>query len=54
MAAADFLRGRAAVRPEEISRPDKPLFPDGITKLDLARYYDAVAPVMVPHVTGAR
>jgi bifunctional non-homologous end joining protein LigD len=40
------------VRPEEISRPDKPLFPDGTTKLDLARYYDAVAPVMVPHVSG--
>jgi bifunctional non-homologous end joining protein LigD len=40
------------VRPEEISRPDKPLFPDGTTKLDLARYYDAIAPVMVPHVSG--
>jgi bifunctional non-homologous end joining protein LigD len=41
------------VRPEEVSRPDKPLFPDdGITKLDLARYYDAVAPAMVPLVAG--
>jgi bifunctional non-homologous end joining protein LigD len=40
------------VRPQEISRPDKPLFPDGTTKLDLARYYDAVAPAMVPHVRG--
>jgi bifunctional non-homologous end joining protein LigD len=40
------------VRPEDISRPDKPLFPDGTTKLDLARYYDRVAGVMVPHVAG--
>ena len=38
------------MRPEEISRPDKPLFPDGTTKLDLARYHDAIAPVMVPHI----
>jgi bifunctional non-homologous end joining protein LigD len=38
------------VRPEEISRPDKPLFPDGTTKLDLARHYERVAAVMVPHV----
>jgi bifunctional non-homologous end joining protein LigD len=38
------------VRPEDISRPDKPLFPDGTTKLDLARHYERVAPVMVPHV----
>jgi bifunctional non-homologous end joining protein LigD len=40
------------VRPEEISRPDKPLFPDGTTKLDLARYYATVADVMIPHVAG--
>lgn len=40
------------MKPEEISRPDKPLFPDGITKLDLARYYDRVAEVMVPHIAG--
>jgi bifunctional non-homologous end joining protein LigD len=40
--------GRRRVR---ISNPDKVLFPDdGITKLDLARYYEAVAPAMVPHV----
>jgi bifunctional non-homologous end joining protein LigD len=36
----------------EISRPDKPLFPDGITKADLARYYEAVGDVMVAHVAG--
>jgi bifunctional non-homologous end joining protein LigD len=39
-------------REVEISRPDKPLFPDGITKLDLARYYAAVADFMLPHVEG--
>jgi bifunctional non-homologous end joining protein LigD len=44
-----FIRaGRRTVR---ISNPDKVLFPaDGITKLDLARYYAAVASAMVPHV----
>ena len=34
-----------------ITHPDKVLFPgDGITKGELASYYDAVAPVMLPHV----
>jgi bifunctional non-homologous end joining protein LigD len=37
----------------EISRPDKVLFPDdGLTKLDLATYYDAVADVTLPHLRG--
>jgi bifunctional non-homologous end joining protein LigD len=37
----------------EISKPDKVLFPDvGLTKLALARYYDAVADVMLPHLRG--
>jgi bifunctional non-homologous end joining protein LigD len=37
----------------EISHPDKVLFPgDGLTKLDVARYYDAVADVMLPHLRG--
>jgi len=36
-----------------ITHPEKPLFPaDGITKGDLAGYYEAVAPVMLPHVRG--
>jgi bifunctional non-homologous end joining protein LigD len=36
-----------------ISHPDKVLFPDdGITKGELAAYYEAVAPVMLPHITG--
>ena len=34
-----------------ISHPEKVLFPeDGITKGDLAGYYEMIAPVMVPHV----
>ena len=36
-----------------ISHPDKLLFPsDGITKGELARYYDSVAPLMLPHLRG--
>jgi bifunctional non-homologous end joining protein LigD len=36
-----------------ITHPDKLLWPaDGITKLDLARYYERIAPVMLPYVTG--
>jgi bifunctional non-homologous end joining protein LigD len=34
-----------------ITHPDKVLFPDdGITKGDLAAYYEAVAPVLLPHI----
>jgi bifunctional non-homologous end joining protein LigD len=56
----------AAARPREgadkvmgvtISHPDKALWPDGghgapITKLDLARYLEAVADRMLPHLEG--
>ena len=36
-----------------ITHPDKVLFPDdGITKGDLAAYYEAIAPVMLPHMRG--
>jgi bifunctional non-homologous end joining protein LigD len=36
-----------------ITHPDKVLFPDdGITKGELAAYYDAVADVMLPHLRG--
>ncbi|MET9422355.1 non-homologous end-joining DNA ligase [Streptomyces sp. NPDC006540] len=44
---------RAGGRTVEIQRPDKVLFPDdGITKADLAEYYRAVAPYMLPHLRG--
>ena len=34
-----------------ITHPEKVLFPaDGITKGDLAAYYEAIAPLMVPHL----
>lgn len=36
-----------------ISHPEKVLFPDdGITKGDLAAYYESIAPVMLPHLVG--
>jgi bifunctional non-homologous end joining protein LigD len=43
----------SAVAGVEISKPDKVLFPDdGVTKLDLARYYADVADLMLPHLKG--
>jgi bifunctional non-homologous end joining protein LigD len=36
-----------------ITHPEKLLFPDdGITKGDVAAYYEAVAPVLLPHLRG--
>ena len=36
-----------------ISHPDKILFPeDGITKAELAAYYEMIAPLMLPHLSG--
>jgi bifunctional non-homologous end joining protein LigD len=36
-----------------ITHPEKLLFPeDGITKGDLAAYYETIAPLMLPHVAG--
>jgi bifunctional non-homologous end joining protein LigD len=36
-----------------ITHPEKVLFPgDGITKADLAAYYESVAAIMVPHIQG--
>jgi bifunctional non-homologous end joining protein LigD len=38
---------------DRITHPEKILFPDdGITKGELAAYYDAMAPFLLPHVTG--
>src|SRR3954453_23303229 len=43
---------RAGRREVPISHPDKLLFPRaGITKLDLARHYETVAPAMLPYVS---
>ena len=49
--------GRAAARPQPtkpaITHPEKVLFPDdNITKGELAAYYEAIAPLMIPHVQG--
>jgi hypothetical protein len=36
-----------------ITHPEKVLFPDdGITKAELAAYYESVAAIMVPHICG--
>lgn len=36
-----------------ITHPEKVLFPDdGITKGEMAAYYEAIAPVMLPHIVG--
>lgn len=36
-----------------LSNPGRVLYPEqGITKHDLARYYDAIAPLMLPHLAG--
>ncbi|WP_425827751.1 non-homologous end-joining DNA ligase [Streptomyces fractus] len=39
-------------RTVNVRRPDKVLLPDGITKNDLADYYRAAAPFMLPHLRG--
>lgn len=41
---------RAGRRRVEITKPNKPLFSSGQTKLDLASYYDSVAAAMLPHL----
>ena len=48
--AEELRLGRRTVA---ISHPDKVLFPrSGVTKLDLARHYERVGPVMLPYVRG--
>ena len=47
-AAREVVQGDAV-----ITHPEKVLFPDdGITKGELAAYYEAIAPVMLPHIRG--
>jgi bifunctional non-homologous end joining protein LigD len=42
---------RAVSTKAAISHPDKVLFPeDGITKGELAEYYESIAPIMLPHI----
>jgi bifunctional non-homologous end joining protein LigD len=43
---------KAGRRSVELSRPRKVLFPPEITKEDLARYYERIAPTMLPHLRG--
>jgi bifunctional non-homologous end joining protein LigD len=49
--------GKASVLGVAISNPDKPLWPDASdgtpgTKLDLAKYFEAVGPWMLEHIKG--
>jgi bifunctional non-homologous end joining protein LigD len=47
--------GPSVVMGVTISHPDKPLWPDEdppITKIELARYYEAVGDWMLPHIQG--
>ncbi|MFW2340835.1 MAG: non-homologous end-joining DNA ligase [Acidimicrobiia bacterium] len=39
-------------RPLTLSNVDKPFFPDGYTKGDLAQYYASVAPLLLPHLAN--
>jgi bifunctional non-homologous end joining protein LigD len=44
---------RLTVAGVSLSHPDRSIFPDlGISKADLARYYEAIAPRVMPHVSG--
>jgi bifunctional non-homologous end joining protein LigD len=47
--SATIQAGRRRI---QISRPEKALFPCGITKAELADYYGQVAAAMLPHLKG--
>ena len=45
--------GADVVAGVKVTHPDRVLWkPQGLTKLDLARYYEAVAEWILPHVVG--
>jgi bifunctional non-homologous end joining protein LigD len=51
--ASDYRANRIEVRGVRLSHPARVVFPrQGYTKLDLARYHDAVAEWEVPHLRG--
>src|SRR5437763_4989960 len=51
--AAARVRPGELVKDVVITHPEKVLFPDdGITKGDLAAYYEMIAPLMLPHILG--
>ena len=53
VAPAPSVRVGPHVDGPKLSNPDKVLFPrDGLTKRDVWSYYEAIAPVMLPHLTG--
>lgn len=47
MAEKTIVNGIALTHPSRVYWPQS-----GITKLDLVRYYDTVAPMMLPHISG--
>jgi bifunctional non-homologous end joining protein LigD len=50
---AEGGRGAVTVAGVALSNPDKPYFPEaGLTKRDIAEYYEAVSARVLPHVTG--
>jgi bifunctional non-homologous end joining protein LigD len=51
-AAAASAEDRVEVCGIPISKPDRVLDPTGVTKLELARYYEEVGEHMLPHVAG--
>ena len=52
-APARAADGAVLVHGQRITHPERVLYPeDGFTKLDLARYYEAVGPAMIRHVAG--